>query len=179
MKDILRYPQRDASALVGELDELSAWHLLYNIATQAQTLTLPIFPENIFLDGFDFVLCDAFANPDECFIAPEGYEPAWALGATVFYLVLGCHVMHGRGGKAQTSSTPIPTLRGEMPQLSRMIKRCLDFNPQMRPSIEEIASDAEKNMTRCKAQRSEFPPIKENHESVTADIDKFWPDEMY
>lgn len=175
------YPERDIAAIAGEIDEPAAWQILYDIASQLQNFCKPpICPEHIFIDGIGFVLSEWSESTDKRFIAPEGYEPVWALAATVFYVFLGCHVFQGQGGKGQTKTTPIPTLRRELPELSKLIALCLNFDAKKRPTLHEIAETASQNIERCKKMQSEFPPLKQAEtESLSPDdIDRFWPEEM-
>jgi len=174
------YPERDIATLAGEIDELTAWQMIYDVANQATYSKTPISPEHILIDDNHFVLSEWSESEDERFIAPEGYSTVWALAATVFYVYLGCHVFQGLGGKGQTKTAPIPTLRRELPELSDLIIRCLDYNPENRPDMKEIANIAKSNLKRCELMRDEFPPLKKvSDNTITADeIDTYWPEEM-
>lgn len=174
------YPERDIAALAGEIDELTAWQILHDVAKQSKDIKTPISPGHILVDGDGFILSEWSESHDERFTAPEGYSPVWALAATIFYTYLGCHVFQGLGGRGQTKTAPIPALRRELPELSNLIIRCLDFNPSKRPGMSEIVKTAETNIKRCKAIRSDFPPLREISENtITADeIDSYWPEEM-
>lgn len=174
------YSERDITALAGEIDELTAWQIMADVAKQAKDSVTPISPEHIFIDGDGFILSEWSQSQDERFIAPEGYSPVWALAATVFYVYLGCHVFQGLGGKGQTKTAPIPTLRRELPELSSLIIRCLDFNPSKRPGMSEVVKIAEENIKRCKATMSNFPPLRKVLENTitTDEIDSYWPEEM-
>lgn len=174
------YPERDIAAIAGEIDELTAWQILHDVAKQAQDSKTPISPEHIFIDGDGFILSEWSESWDERFTAPEGYSPVWALAATIFYTYLGCHVFQGLGGKGQTKTAPIPTLRRELPELSNLIIRCLDFNSSKRPDLSEIVKIAEENIKRCMAIQTDFPPLnKISENTITADeIDTYWPEEM-
>lgn len=175
------YPERDIEALAGEIDELTAWKIMRDVASQAAILKTPINPSHVFIDGDCFVLSEWSESQDERFTASEGYAAVWALAATVFYVFLGCHVFQGLGGKGQSVDTPIPTLRKNMPQLSGMIIRCLAFNPSDRPTLNEILEESEKNIARCMAKRNDFPPLKKAEGNVINldEIDHYWPEEMY
>ena len=174
------FPERDVSALAGEIDELTAWRIFMDISRQSLTVKTPISPRHILIDGEGFVLSEWSESMDRRLSAPEGYEPVWALAASVFQIFLGCHVFQGRGGKGQSATTPIPTLRRELPELSGFISRCLSYNPVQRPSLKEIAEIAECNILRCKASMTEFPPLKPSKPQAVAmdEIDRYWPDEI-
>lgn len=174
------YPERDITVLAGEIDELTGWQIFNDVAKQAGDTKTPISPEHVFIEGNGFILSEWSESQDSKFVAPEGYSQVWALAATVFYTYLGCHVFQGLGGKGQTKTTPIPTLRRALPALSNLIIRCLDFNPSKRPDMIEIAEIAESNIERCKANMNVFPPLKRIAENpLTADeIDAYWPEEM-
>lgn len=173
------YPERDITALAGEIDELTAWQILRDIARQAQDCSTPILPDHIIIDGESFILLRWSRSRDDKFIAPEGYSPVWALGATVFYTYLGCHVFQGLGGKGQSATAPVPTLRKSLPELSALIVRCLDHNSSRRPSLVEIAEIADANVARCLSLQSEFPPLKLQQSDICVDgSDSWWPEEM-
>lgn len=180
-KKMKNFPERDINPIAGEIDEITAWIILRDIATQlSEFSTTPVIPEHIFIDGNSFKLSEWSGSTDKRFIAPEGYDPVWALGATVFYTFLGCYVFQGLGGEGQTLMTPIPTLRRDLPELSRLIVTCLNFSPQQRPSLQEIIGTASINIERCKSIQSEFPPLKmaDTHAEQIYDIDSYWPEEM-
>lgn len=174
------YPERDLNNIAGEIDELTAWQILLDMAEQAQIVKTPISPDHILIDGNGFHLSEWSESKDTRFVAPEGYSSVWALGACVFYVFLGCHVFQGLGGKGQTSTALIPTLRRELPELSCIVARCLDFQPKNRPTLQEIVSYSKENIVRCKSLQSEFPPLKsiENSSISLDEIDRLWPEEM-
>lgn len=175
------YPQRDVAAIAGEIDELTAWQIFHDVAASSSNLKTPISPQHILMDEDVFILSEWSESKDPIFNAPEGYEPVWALGASVFYVFLGCHVFQGLGGKGQTISAPVPTLRRELPELSKLVSRCLDYTPQNRPSMKEILNVASENIERCTKSKTEFPPLRNvENKILTADeIDAYWPEEMH
>ena len=175
------YPERDIAALAGEIDELTAWQILYDVARQSEGSATPISPEHIFIDGDGFILSQWSSSHDERYTAPEGYSPVWALAATVFHTYLGCDVFQGLGGRGQTENAPVPTLRRELPQLSRLIVGCLDFHPGNRPEMADIIKTAQENMARCKAGQKDVPPLKKLSENIVSgdETDVYWPEEMY
>lgn len=174
------YPERDIAAIAGEIDELTAWRILSDVASQAIKSKTPISPEHILIDGDGFILSEWSGSMDAKFTAPEGYSAVWALAATVFYVYLGCPVFQGLGGKGQTPTAPIPTMRRELPELSSTIVKCLDFNPDKRPSMGKLVKIAAENVARCKGLRKEFPPLKITQGSAVAaeEIDAYWPENM-
>lgn len=174
------YPERDIEAIAGEIDELTAWKILGDIALQASKSGTPISPSHVFIDGPGFVLSEWSESLDRRFMAPEGYSEVWALAATVFYVFLGCHVFQGLGGRGQTPTSPIPVIRKNLTELSSLIVRCLDFNPKLRPSLTEIVELADYNITRCRGMGNELPRKNiYNPNKITADeIDSCWPEEM-
>lgn len=175
------FTERDVSAIAGEIDEQTAWQIMYDIAKQADSCNTPIAPEHIFIDGNSFHLSEWSESTDYRLTAPEGYSVQWALAASVFYIYLGCHVFQGLGGAGQTPTSPIPTLRRELPELSKLISRCLEFDKNKRPKMNEIIHIAGENLERCKKLRKEFPPLKSAKCAIVnaENMDKYWPDEMY
>ncbi len=167
------YPERDTSAIAGELDAYGAYSLLSSIPLVSDTI---ISPDHIFIDGDRFVLAPHSHTIDERFIAPEGYEPVWALGATVFYLILGCAVFQGRGGKAQHADTPIPFLRADSPLLSNFVARCLSYYPADRPKKAEIASMIED--LKAEADKKHGRRARNLPKETAVPISNLWPEEM-
>lgn len=175
------YPERDASAIAGEIDEETAWRILHDVATQSlSNKVTPISPYHILMDADNFILPEWSESHDSRFTAPEGYDPVWALGATVFFLFLGCNVFQGIGGKGQSATAPVPVLRRELPDLSNLVASCLDFNPRNRPSLMDIVNVSKVNLERCSGERSEFPPLKPTECSALPldELDRYWPEEM-
>lgn len=174
------YPERDADALAGDIDELTAWTLICDIAAEMRDSGTPVSPRHILIDGAGFRLSELATSHDARFTAPEGYSAVWALGATVFYLFMGCHVFQGLGGKVQTAATPVPVLRRELPELSETVARCLDFSPSRRPDTEELTRIARANIERCKKTAREFPPLREAPAKVYGhdETERLWPEEM-
>lgn len=179
-KTMAYYPERDASAIAGEIDELTTWRLLRDISEQATIINTPISPEHILIDGEKFHLSEWSTGYDPRFTSHEGYSAVWALGASIFYIFLGCHVFQGLGGKGQTASTPIPTLRGELPELSKLIAESLDYDPDKRPTLYKIRDIADLNISKCNSN-NKFLPLKQiEAKTITQDeLDIFWPDEIY
>lgn len=179
------YPERDATGIAGEIDELTAWEILRDVAGQAEGADTPVSPEHILIDGPRFILNPHSRSQDRRYMAPAGYDPVWALGASIFYIFLGCDVFQGRGGKGETATTPVPVLRRELPELSRLVADCLAFDPGKRPSLKTIAETAEKNILRCRENLSEFPPVRLNEgedpkimKISDDDLERWWPEEM-
>lgn len=174
------YPERDVTPLAGEIDELTAWIIMRDVARQAAALATPISPAHILIDGQGFILSPWSASHDVRFTAPEGYSHVWALAASVFYIFLGTHVFQGLGGKGQTPTAPVPTLRRALPELSSLIINCLDYDPSRRPSLEQVAQLADSNAARCQASLDERPPMKSaDSNPLSADeLDSLWPEDM-
>ncbi len=176
------YPERDCTALAGDTDEYTAWMIIRDVATQlASGSRVPVDPSHIMIAGAgSFKLCEWCSSHDRRFMAPEGYEPVWALGATVFYLVLGCPVFQGGGGGYQQASTPVPMMRRNTPELSALVGKCLCFKPSGRPSVLELKEAAVATIKRIDSTES-VRPFKQAHTSpqfVPDMLEKLWPEEM-
>ena len=70
-KTMAYYPERDASAIAGEIDELTAWRLLRDISGQATIINTPISPEHILIDGEKFHLSEWSTGYDPRFTSPS------------------------------------------------------------------------------------------------------------
>lgn len=205
--------QRSADGVAGYIDECLLWRILRDMALALTYVHekgyahLDIKPSNILL-AEDKALLSDFGSCRPCddvsqnlFVANDGssfrfdapeyrngcYDKKsdiWSLGATIFYLYMGCHIFNGMGGRAQHMTTKIPMMRNELPELSDLIKNCLCYVPANRPEAKDIAAVAEKQYASCKQQVQQPPRkkviIPESPEfSIMEDIDKYWPEEMH
>ena len=74
----------------------------------------------------------------------------WSLGAAVFELLMGIPVFGGKGESAQTESTPVPRFSASYgEELSLLVKRCLDYDPEARPDASAIHKAAAKGLEEC------------------------------
>lgn len=122
----------------------------------------------------------AFSAPewskDKKHIVPK--SDIWSLGASVFQMIMGVQIFSGRGGKAQKACTQIPALPKDRysTSLSSLICSCLAFNPDERPSAEEI--------TKMASQRLKASIKRERRIKSTAILEQQckiqdpWPEEM-
>ena len=189
---------RSTDNVAGYFSEKMAWKLFHDIAAALSCLHADglchgdVKPSNILWDGQDFLLADfssSFKAPAETtpgdesswqFAAPEREKSfpsdIWSLGATLFNLVMGTHVFNGMGGKSQRKESVIPFMRKSMPELSRLVIRCLSYEPGNRPSVSEILSAAQEGMDRqCPVSR----PLKATLQEAASDtLAGFWPEEM-
>ena len=171
------YPERDSSALAGSIDEVTVWSILRDIAKSLPSET-PVSPEHILIDGDNSVLSEWSRSHDVRFNAHEGYSDIWALGASVFSLLIACDVFNGRGGAMQTATTPIPRISSADSDLSDTVAACLAYNPADRPTADEIVKLAESALQRYGQLKNE-PKLKSfvSHASVD-ELDLLWPEEM-
>lgn len=200
-------PQRSTDGLQGYCTERMAWKFLHDVASGLELIHgegfvhSDINPSNIFMDKDNFVIgdfdgCHVMGNPvdglekDEkthYFNAPEwtydlsGVCPGsdiWSLGASVYFLLMGKPLFSGERGCRQNKNTEIPAqLCGFSRDISLLLKRCLDFNPENRPSSENIRVEAsimlkvplEKQYKKMKLdQKNEYKNTPED----------FWPEDM-
>lgn len=171
--------------VAGLLPEKLAWMLLRDMGKALAGLLEPhgaVNPSHILWDETAFLLADSESagEKDRRFLAPES-TPAfsgdvWSLGASVFYLVMGTPVFNGLGGRAQRAESVLPYMRKGMPELSRLIMRCLSFTPEDRPSAQELSSAASQ---RLEALSIPSRPLKAK-KTVNAQITSlgFWPETM-
>lgn len=181
-----------ASDMAGHCMEIAAWKLLCDIAPELlqQGGKAIVKPSLISIQedgGFQLevpqgeVAIDGFDAP-ECEHSGRTAESAvWSLGATVFYIMMGCQVMNGKGGGRQSVQSRIPYLRHGMPDLSELTQRCLHYQPRLRPAVQDIIVIAKTNLQRCEEQMQKGPMLHQTKDAVThrtADNKGFWPEEM-
>lgn len=177
-----------ASELAGFCTESTAWRLLKELsATLIKEGIRPVNPYGIEIndDGlFSLMPADVTAYPD--FDAPEadGQRPTesnivWSLAATIFYIVMGCQVMNGKG---QKEGSKLPYMRSEWPELSELVQQCLQFHPERRPSLHEIHEKATQHYQRCLDEIKKGPKLKTTETASPTEtkesIITFWPETM-
>lgn len=192
------YPGRSMDSICGYLDERMTWQLLADISSALDYLHERGFchsdvrPSHILWSGSRFILSGlghchpermhSVTEPqDRLFTAPEGAHGAasdiWALAASVFLMVMGRPVFGGVGGRTQHPDSPLPFMRKSMPELSRLVARCLDYNKEMRPTAKEIQETALAQSAICLSQEDKRP-MKHSEADQQVTNDHFWPDDM-
>lgn len=196
---------RSVDGIAAHFSEGMIWKLIQNISSalseihQSGYAHLDVKPSNILWDGQKFILSDFGActkldiiNPSDTatdtssykFDAPElnnqphSASDIWSLGATVFYLYMGCYVFNGLGGRAQHNDSPLPYMRKSLPALSKQVQECLSYNHTQRPTAAQIFKTAVEECRRLETipiARSIRQEINKNTKSSNAD---FWSDDM-
>lgn len=181
------------SELAGHCNELAAWQILKEVSKAFSRMGLRrIDPYCIEIgdDGHFSLSSETELAKHNGFDAPEaaGSQMAesgvvWSLGATVFFVVMGCQVMNGRGGKGQHESSKLPYMRSEWPEMSELVQQCLQFNPVRRPSLQQIHDKALQQHQRCTDEIRKGPKLKTTGKTTTTETDlgqdlAFWPETM-
>lgn len=131
-----------------------------NFLHQHDIVHQDIKPDNVLIDNENnYVLTDfgitgqadkEIKGGTPAYMAPEFFNgkpriatpetDIWALGASVFELISGDVPFGDDGGKAQLKKSKVPSLPKtfENKAVCNIVKRCLDINPQKRPSAEEV-----------------------------------------
>lgn len=173
--------------IAGFMSELHVWQLLYEISSTLTKSYHGVNAYNITWDEQHFSLSDKEVGKDNYRF--ESHEVSrgqaceasdiWSLGAVAFYMHMGCHVFNGRGGASQTAESPVPFMRKEMKELSETLQRCLSFDPQKRPTAEQLCETAKAQMMRAQSSNGlREKKIERNGHIVMSSIDDFWPEEM-
>ena len=105
----------------------------------------------------------------------------WSLGATVFFLYMGCQIWNGLGGRSQTVSTIIPYMRRELPSLSELIMQCLIFDEKKRPTAKIVQDIAANNILKGTPSILRTPNLRQKDLKNAASkhsIKNVWPEEM-
>lgn len=205
---VIRLPYcegRSVDGVAAHLGEKMMWRLIENISSALAEIHgngfghFDVKPSNILWNGDAFLLSDfgACAPLHEAkaedaatdgssfrFDAPELFtqrcaaSDVWSLGATVFFLYMGCHVFCGLGGRAQHSDSPVPYMRKSLPELSMLVQRCLDFDASKRPSAKEINEIARRELLRYDEKPHGRALRLSKKGSAQTDNDEFWSDLM-
>lgn len=178
--------------LAGHCNEATAWRVLKEMSQQLiDSGQHVVDPSSIAIDDDGRFVLDHNPVPQPGFEAPQSNatehteaDTVWSLGATLFYIVMGRQVMNGKGGKGQTAASKLPYMRSEWPEMSELIKQCLQYEPALRPSLHDVLEKANRQNERCLADIRRGPKFKEttSPDSDTAeghnDDLAFWPETM-
>lgn len=183
-----------ASDLAGHCNEVTAWRVLRDVSGILLTdPTLPVSPYLIEIcDDGSFTLAHpeesvdlgGFAAPEHGKVTPSEASAVWSLAASLFYIVMGCQVMNGKGGKAQHESSKLPYMRSALPLLSETVQQCLQFHPESRPSLQKIHDLAAQWFDFCNDEVKKGPKFQEKGSFISdtagqtgKELD-FWPEAM-
>lgn len=182
------------SELAGHCNELTAWQILKEVSETLIRMglhTIDPYCIEIDDDGHFSLVSEQESFKRDGFDAPETTDNqisdsgvVWSLGATVFFVVMGCQVMNGRGGKGQRESSKLPYMRSEWPELSELVQQCLQFNPVRRPSLQQIHDKALQQHQRCMEEIRKGPKFKKAGKTSESETDlagqdfAFWPEIM-
>ena len=180
-----------AIELAGYCNELTAWRLLRDVSADLIKQVSAVSPELIMVQDDGFVLERPSGAVDlGGFEAPEVKDGAqteasamWSLAASVFYLVMGCQIMNGKGGKGQRATSKVPYMRSEFAKMSELVQQCLQYRPELRLSAKEVNEIADEQYKSCAETVSRGPKFREktNTTGKENNIDNelaFWPEPM-
>jgi len=188
---------RTIEDIAGYMSERYVWQMLYEVSAELVKIHSKgivhqyVTPSSILWDELHFYLADIsnennksadaykFDAPELACNQPCIASDIWSIGATAFYMHLGCHVLNGRGGQSQSIDTPVPYMRKELKELSETLKQCLSFNPSKRPTAKELCKLSETQLRRI--EKHTKPREKKADSQQTAmvvSVNQFWPEEM-
>ena len=199
--------ERSADGIAGYCSEQTAWKFLFDVASgiahihNKGYIHHDIKPSNILITDSGFAIGDfggCFKHDEHsahleeditshAFSAPEWSKDRtdivqksdiWALGASVFQMIMGVHIFSGRGGKVQKADTLLPSLPKDRysKELSSLICSCLAFNPFDRPSAEEIRDIARQKLATSTQRERKIKNA--GYREITNGIAECWPEEM-
>ncbi len=180
--------------IAGYTTERTVWQLILNLSDDCDRGRVEgISPEKIavYNKGFQFkngesaAASKAFTAPETFGCHSDGELPTnheascvWTIGALSFYVIMGTDVFEGKGGETQTESTDIPRISSAhaSQELSSLIRKCLDYSPEKRPSLADIQQQARKALSAPTVLRKRLSD--QTGKSYAKSLVKFWPEEM-
>lgn len=180
-----------AIELAGYCNELTAWRILRDVSADLLKQASAVSPTLIVIkdEGFELERASEAADLGG-FEAPEVKGGAqteasavWSLAATVFYLVMGCQIMNGKGGKGQRATSKVPYMRSELAKMSELVQQCLQYRPELRPTAKEVNEMASEQYKNCEETVKLGPKfrVKTTFDDNENNIDNelaFWPESM-
>ena len=176
--------------IAGYATERVAWQMLLSLSDDAERMVSGISPQTITVadDGFSIKDTKLSGKEGRAFAAPETFcdstesqleeSGIWTLGALAFYLITGMEVFEGKGGETQMEQTQIPRISSSYAsgELSSLIRHCLSYSPQDRPTKEEVKHQAQAALAKPVAPRKKLVAL--SGKSYASSLIKFWPEEM-
>lgn len=180
-----------ALEMAGQCNELTAWRILKDVSADMLVANATqVSPSLIEIkeDG-SFALASSSGTEMKGFEAPETLQGTtapnsgvWSLAASLFYIVMGCQVMNGKGGSAQHESSRLPFMRSTWPKLSELIQHCLHYQPEKRPSLQEVNTMATEQFQACLEAIKKGPRFQAHSETQgrpdSEAIATYWPEPM-
>ena len=171
----------------GYFTELQIWTLIRDIISRMSSAgKAAIEPKNVFISGNAFVL-GKNAEASKEFTAPEqtGKDATpteagkiWQIGATAYYLFMGCSVFAGFGGMIQTADSEVPQMRKDLPLLSETIAHCLALDAGNRPAAAELLKTAETEIARGKNNPTKRKLKSTGNHIITHSKATYWKEKM-
>lgn len=177
--------------IAGYATERMVWQMMLDLSGLCNSGQLNnIGSQAVIITGSNFQLQNTEVSDNtrcRAFLAPESFSNGtnkskasgiWTLGALAFYAITGMHVFEGKGGETQTKDTEIPCLSSAHAsrELSELIRRCLSYSPQERPTKEEIEQKAQSALAQTVQPRKRLS--SQSGKSYGSSLIKFWPEEM-
>lgn len=179
------------SDIAGYATERAVWQMMLDLSELCDSGKFNnLGSRAVVISGSSFQLLDTEILDDKsgrAFSAPESFcndagqneaSCIWTIGALSFYAITGINVFEGKGGETQTKDTEIPRLSSAHAsrELSELIRRCLSYSPQARPTKEEIEQQAKSALTQPVQPRKRLS--SQAGKSYGSSLIKFWPEEM-
>ena len=177
--------------IAGYATERAVWQMMFDLSGVCDSGKLNnIRSRTVIIKDSNFQLQNTEVsdnNNDKAFSAPESFSNdagqneascIWTIGALSFYAITGMNVFEGKGGETQTKDTKIPRLSSAHAsiELSELIRRCLSYSPQERPTKEEIEQKAKSALVQPVLPRKRLS--SQAGKSYGSSLIKFWPEEM-
>lgn len=167
---------RSVESIGGDVGEFALWNMLRDIAAALAAIHSiglvhgSIRPTHVLYTEKEFVI-----TQPKVMSYYKMADDIWDVGATIFFMCMGCYVFQGYGRKAQKRASPLPYMRKSMPELSEIVRNCLDFNIEYRPTAEQLFTISNNKLLNWTPRKREVRQTESHKINVSID---FWPDEM-
>ena len=169
-----------AAAMKGFSSKEVCWQYINDISSRLEELHSAgmalgrVELANVKVEGNSFSLIDN--SPCKGSLSGD----IWNLAASAFELMLGVPLFNGLGERAQKESTPLPSLPGSgMESLNALLRRCMCYKKENRPSMSEINRIAAGELEKCASQPRRKRSLPKNGTSKPCGkYDKEWPESM-
>lgn len=178
--------------IAGYATERTVWRMILSLSRCLDSARLgSVTPQTITIADEDFLLKETKISNESnsrAFSAPETFSTSakgrleesciWTIGALAFNAITGTDVFEGKGGESQTIQTEIPRLSSThaSQELSMLIRQCLCYTPQNRPTKDELVRQAQSALAQPIVPRKKL--TNQAGKSYKSSLIKFWPEGM-
>ncbi len=156
--------------IAGYVTERNVWKLLLTLSDRDGRYDLAR------MSSKDIRIVDDAYAADKSDASVRDKDAVWNVGALAFYALMGVEAFENAESQPENAAIPRISSSHASRDLSSLIHACLNHDPEVRPSMDEVHDRAEKAL----AKEVEVPEVlvTDSGRSYKESLVRFWPEEM-